>query len=419
MDGQPRGRGRHGQSRGNSGRGRGGGRGGHGARTSSTATPPTAPAEGASGNAYIVIISNVENDLAKVHHDQLPPFLSLNTKREGRESLDNVEQATGKSGSEKQCYYELVCRSETRSAELKVFGEADASVSSVFNAKTLPARTASANGNDSAGRPTAADPSNSSNGTGDDKESLKVSVSLDSAPSAVSHQYAFHSLEDMAALLSGKPYFTRRLGFHVSIPGKTEGEALSLSADALRRLSCRQPDRGDAGQRGGRREREGEDEKSLAAKKRARKETANAATEAEVEEAEDGSDKGKPAVDSARPEATRSDAAVAPWQRLKHTTFHQKDLVTVMAVVSSAQWTAGKLQYHLRDLPGFLACWRLHAKHFRVLFQHRDYLFKAKQLLDQFHLDGNVRVTLQPSDTLTRLYTAYVAKEEAAADASA
>ncbi|CCW66791.1 unnamed protein product [Phytomonas sp. Hart1] len=92
---------------------------------------------------------------------------------------------------------------------------------------------------------------------------------------------------------------------------------------------------------------------------------------------------------------------------------HQRDLVSAVAVVS-AGWQLRALRQQLRDLPGFLSAWRLHARHFRVVFRDLPTLLKAKQLLDQFHLEGNVRVELRLSDAHSRAFAAFVAEQETA-----
>lgn len=83
---------------------------------------PQGKARQSNDEPYLVIISNVENDMSKIHPAYLPSFLGL------KEPSTSTE---GESG----CVYQLKCRTETRSAELTVMGPADSDVSTIFAAK--------------------------------------------------------------------------------------------------------------------------------------------------------------------------------------------------------------------------------------------------------------------------------------------
>nr|CCC94978.1 unnamed protein product [Trypanosoma congolense IL3000] len=98
-------------------------------------------------------------------------------------------------------------------------------------------------------------------------------------------------------------------------------------------------------------------------------------------------------------------------KELRQSTVRQSEMVTVAATTSS-RIGAKELRHQLRDVPGFVTCWWLHSQHFRLLFVSKTALFKAKQLLDQFEVDGNVRVTITLPDGTSKEFVNHLAADE-------
>lgn len=343
------------------GRGRGRGRseisGSRGRGTTqkpSSRTPAKVPA---TPEKYVVIINNVENDFARVHEASLPSFLGLNACQ----ARHHPARAAA------SCVYDVTCRTETRSAEVQVSGPADAPVSSIFVSRRKPGNPVSRK---DISQPEAEHPN-----------ALNVTECTTDAQNSVNG--AFTSLEEMAAVLSHRAYFTHPPQFHVSIPGKETGDRLTASNAAA------------SSGRSHKRARDGENTNSTAPLQNANEGNApamlNHSDVAEEEEHGKCTEDGGPIVQFGG---------------------KQSELVTAVAAVS-ARWNTKELRHHLQDLPGFLSCWVLYAKHFRVVFRDRTFLFQAKQLLDQFQVDGSVQVSVSLADTLNRQYAEFIAAAEA------
>eukprot|EP00796_Vickermania_ingenoplastis_P004274 gene4274-3091_t len=106
-------------------------------------------------------------------------------------------------------------------------------------------------------------------------------------------------------------------------------------------------------------------------------------------------------------------SADADLMPVKQRCCSQQKLVSAVALLSTS-WTTKELRTRLEDLPGFVSCWFLHARHFRVVFLDAESLFRAKKLLDEFEIEGKVRVSLQLSDFLQRLYEESLSTEQEA-----
>lgn len=246
---------------------------------------------------YLVVISNVENDLSKIHQTYLPSFFGL--------------KPANTRFSEDECSYDIKCRNETRSAEIVFTGPPSADISSVF-LKSSPAR---------------------STGDGDAAEQ-DVTEAVDTARPVA-------SIEGRVATLLRRPYFSQYVGYHVNLPDQPDGAVLH------------------PGPRKRGRTEEGENE---------------------------------------------------PDQSVRQSPRSQKDLVSAVAIPTTT-WTTRQLKKHLTDLPGFISCWYLSPHHFRVVFCNTETLFRAKKLLDEFEIEGKVRVNLQLSDFFQRQYEASLALE--------
>ncbi|CCW61847.1 unnamed protein product [Phytomonas sp. EM1] len=331
---------------------------------------------------YVVIIQNVENDFTKVHQYNLPAYchlvpelnqanLNLPGARGGRlqsgktntaegeaETLQNTGEKGGKDPSsdsmsgEGKCTYSLLCRSETRSAELTVRGAADASIHTIFASPHTASTSTKRPGKAAEGTSKSTDRSQTPRSL---DEGLEITEETSRGPGAGTARGVFSSLEEMAKGLCHRPYFTHPPRFHVNLPGRESGEVL-LSEPGKRRQA----------------KEKGSDGEEKIAK-------------------------------------TPKEKEGAVWVR--QFPRHQRDLVSAVAVVL-AGWGVKDLRRHLRDLPGFLSCWRLYAKHFRVVFRDQETLFKAKQLLDQFHVEGNVRVEMKLSDIHSRSFAEFITQQE-------
>lgn len=429
MDSQSRGGGFGARGRFN---GRGGasvGRGGRGGASSNAKSNSSGSAAVVSkkkdvgpAEKYVVIITNVENDFAKVHQDRLASFLCLDPSHKGRAAKDGTNENGGdeRAVAAAGCRFELVCRSETRSAELTVKGPADASVAAVF----LPRRGAAAVAAAAAAKGKAAAAAAAAGAT----TTVTADISNDAAAVAITESLTaghggssgggsgspvFDSLEEMALVLKDRPYFARPVVMRVNIPGKDSGAALPVSAACRRRVersggkTARAAATDDGSKKKGEKHPRTEEEKE---EKKAARTTTSSSSDS------DDNDNGKEA--EAEEEERESKEVDESESRLllRQYPFHQKDLVTAVAVISATQWTTKEVRHQLKDLPGFLTAWRLYAKHYRVVFEDGTALFRAKQLLDQFQLDGNVRVTLNLSDALVRQNADFLAKQEAAVD---
>lgn len=326
---------------------------------------------------YVLVISNVENDFAKIHQACLPSYFGLTSLTSGgkHDGQGSVGRGIGPSGS--SCKWELKCRSETRSAELTITGPAEANVSSIFSHYHGHENT----GGEAHYSTRISDPvekigersgvkkaelKNSSSCTKNEGKEEKVgqvgtrmssphehleevnenSVLPYEENLCASHTEAF--LKKRMAFLQKKPYFGYHLRFDLNIPGREDEKTLSSTSGKKRR---RQDDNSEEHQK---------DEDLLKAK------------------------------DDSGPE-----------KRQIHSS--QTELVTAVAS-TSVSLPVKELQAQLKDLPGFVSCWYIYPRHSRVVFSNTATLFKAKKLLDEFEIEGNIRVHLHLSDFLTRQY---------------
>lgn len=317
---------------------------------------------------YVVVITNVENDFAKIHQHCLPLYLGL-------------DASPGSSGTEEGevkkpcCTYQLKCRTETRTAQLSVSGAANADIGTIFS------RAHSSKNHKTSGSPHGASAAATPSETAVDEHSSAIDptavaaeeseeqpplaeIQEDLRHSSSSSSAAATSLEGRIATLQRQPYFGQYLHFDVHIPGKEEGAVLHQG----HRKRPREEDGGDA-------------------------------------HAHTDGDEANPAVDTTKAKNSKND-----FGAVKQSTRNQSDLVTAVAVVTSS-WATKELRQRLKDLPGFMSLWFLYSRHFRILFSTAAALFRAKKLLDEFEIEGKVRVNIQLSDNLQRRYEEYLSAE--------
>ncbi|RNF19042.1 hypothetical protein TcG_04402 [Trypanosoma cruzi] len=318
------------------------------------------------GERYVVVITNVENDFAQVHQKALPQYCCLNEQHHHgpqqqalsatAKSMDKeASTALGKEAKRRQCRYTVTARTETRSVEVAVYGKADGDVSSVY----LPHRAGmreKKQGHQANKEKVVA--------RGNGKEEKKgVGVSggsqIKCVAAPVGNNPVFASLEDMVMALRHAPYFTHPPKFLLNVPGKEDGEVL----------------------------------RGVKSRKRRR----NATTDEEKEEEHQNG------------EPTPGDAK--NFSPLLQSTVRQAEMITAVATTSTRMHTK-ELCDQLKEIPGFITCWMLYPQHFRVLFASRKTLFRAKELLDQFEVDGHVRVTLTLSDGAAKAFAEHLASVE-------
>lgn len=375
--------------------------GAKGVTSSSTSTPATPPEK------YVVIITNVENDFAKVHQDSLGAFCCLDPRR-NRHPLPPTPSDAEALREKGTCSYDITCRTETRSAEIKFYGKADADVSTVFvrgNKKTSP-KAAAANATTSL--VTSHDDVDAEDPTATSTDALEVEEVLTKTTTATSRS-SFQSLEDMVAVLQHRPYFTHPPTFHLTLPGKEEGEVITSAMAEQARTRKRQREEEEENKKTKDNSKESGDEAHSASKAKKRPDVEEEEEEKEEEGTPSTTRKDAQATKQKKPAGGRGDVSDPQLRQFGHT---QKELVSAVASVS-AHWTTKQLREHLADLPGFLTCWMLFPQRFRVVFHTAESLFKAKQLLDQFVLEGDVRVSLSLAEGLAQQRMEFLAAQEA------
>lgn len=315
---------------------------------------------------YVVVITNVENDFAKIHQHCLPSYLGLK-EHSSMHTSSGSSVVEMQDGDKPQCTYQLKCRTETRTAQLTVSGAASADVASIFSRPL--GKNSSSSGRASTTEPQMSHEVNTSveeqtptvvQGT---SEEGKVNTTA-GHPSSEFKEDLHHqlpsdglTLEGRIAALQRQSYFGQYLHFDVSIPGREEGAVLHQGH-----------------------------------RKRPREDGDNKAHDASV------------ASHNANQKGSNGSGMI------KQSTRNQSELVTAVAVVTSA-WSTKELRQRLKDLPGFMYLWFLYSRHFRVLFTSAALLFRAKKLLDEFEIEGKVRVNIQLSDHLQRKYEEYLSAE--------
>ncbi|EAN79350.1 uncharacterized protein TEOVI_000781300 [Trypanosoma equiperdum] len=300
---------------------------------------------------YVVVITNVENDFAKVHREAFPRFCCLDKKFERGCSSPSceMERRTGTtsdaSQGRAQCHYTVSARTETRSVEIAIYGKADGNVSTVFT--PVPGKhAATLNGgkksDDSA-------PVAKAKGKERHKREVEDDTIVECVYGLTGSGTRFDTLEDMVTSLSRKPYFTHPPKFLLNIAGNEDGAIL----------------------------------KSPKGMKRSR---------------ESG-------------EGEHSQSTPSVGGELRQSTVRQSEMVTASAATSS-RIGAKELRQQLKDIPGFVTCWALYQQHFRLVFVSKAALFKAKHLLDQFEVDGSVRVSITLPDSAAKEFVNQLSAEE-------
>ncbi|ORC86095.1 uncharacterized protein TM35_000301350 [Trypanosoma theileri] len=329
---------------------------------------------------YVVVITNVENDFAKVHREAIPRYCCLNEQHchshqlSGSSSLNGITSTTT---TRQQCRYTVTPRTETRSVEVAVYGKADGDVSTVF----LPVRTNTHTNTTSSNNHSHPNSNKEKKKDGEmniyNDPTMKEDEEEDNTviecvkPPVGREDTLFATLEDMTMALRHKPYFTHPPKFLLNVAGKDDGDVLR---------EC----------------------------KRSKRDQAKQQKHAD-EDDDDNNDNDDYEEDEKKKSVKKSDDMDSP--HLRQAAVRQADMITAVAT-TSARMSTKDMQYQLRDVPGFITCWMLYPQHFRVVFASQSTLFKAKQLLDQFAVDGNVRVGLTLADAAAKEFTAYITAQE-------
>ncbi|RNF04516.1 hypothetical protein TraAM80_05108 [Trypanosoma rangeli] len=316
------------------------------------------------GERYVVVITNVENDFAKVHQEAVPRYCCLNEQhfhglqqRPSSSTVKNADGVTssplGKGQKRRQCRYTVSARTETRSVEVAVYGKADGDVASVY----LPSRSGMRESKHS--YQTKEEEKAVTPMTLEGEEEGDGGTLVECVNPPLGNETVFASLEDMVMALRHAPYFTHPPKFLLTVAGKKEGEVL----------------------------------RQVKSRKRQRDDTA-------YEKKEQKQQHGDPSSGDANDSHT-----------LLQSTVRQADMVTAVATTSARMHTK-ELRHQLKDIPGFVTCWMLYPQHFRVVFASKMTLFRAKELLDQFEVDGHVRVSLTLSDAVAKEFADHLATVE-------
>lgn len=177
----------------------------HGSAAATTTTKPgKAQAPVAPPRKYVVVIRNVENDFSRVHASALERYFRLNRSLE----KSRVGKDAAATPFASDVTFEIKARTETRSAELRVFAP---STSSDISAAWTPSN----NYNASATTATEAD-------GGDGAQEGGFSVGAAGG--------RFSSLEDMVSVLKQKPYLVYPPTFMTS--GASTEDAATSTEDA-------------------------------------------------------------------------------------------------------------------------------------------------------------------------------------------
>lgn len=391
--------------------------------------------------AYTVIITNVENDFGKLHRACLPYYCGLRSDYE--ETLD-VERLLHEGGPQSRrligavrgCSYAVRCRTETRSAEISLYGPANADFAPMQLTKA-PRRPSTP----AADAKSMAAPTTSS--------SEKLAQKDTTAPAEdVSEETALANVgavEQLALRLRRQHYFEEHLPVSVHLPGRKADEVLlridkgsassdadgtnatgvkneeangvAEDADADRRGSAATPVTASASRE--KRQRVVEEDRNADAPslQRVKAEAPDGDEEGTEEDSATAHERGKTTENDVDRRADNGGRRSRRLTKSKSATIiaqfprRQKDFVTAVAALSS-RVPLQRVRGRLRDLPGFLSCWSLYERHLRVVFRDAESLFKAKQLLDQFELEPGLRVSLIFSDPLSRTNAEYLRAQE-------
>ncbi|KAK7195195.1 hypothetical protein NESM_000444400 [Novymonas esmeraldas] len=361
----------------------------------SSSSPPSAPPPAAAKTKYTVIISNVENDFGKLHSACLPYYCGLRSDYEEKLDVERLVSEGGGGGAAARrlvgavrgCSYAVRCRTETRSAEISLYGPAKANFAPMQ--LTKPPRPQ---------RPTKATAS-ATPAVAAAAVAAAVAPSAGDVAEAVDAAASIGAVEQLALRLRRQHYFESKLPVNVHLPGRAEEEVLvRLKRSNNTAAAAAESKRESAVPSAVKRPREDEDgDEEAAPLQRVKMEEAD---ETQQQQQQRGSS------------APTSNVVV-----LQQFPRRQKDFVTAVAALSTRA-SLRRVRGRLHDLPGYLACWRLYDRHMRVVFRDAESLFKAKQLLDQFELDNGLRVTLSLSDPLSRTNADFIhAQESEAAEA--
>ena len=160
---------------------------------------------------HIVLIKNCENDFSRIHSEALLPYCGLAKARLGRDKSSTGDSEQDREAQLALAYYEISCRSETHSAEIRFFGT-EKTVMDCFSsaqASHIPKQVAAPGKRPREETEEAALPEGSND---DDDATAEVAEPQKAAKPVVPR---FGSVEDMVTVMKTKPYYTHPPSFHL------------------------------------------------------------------------------------------------------------------------------------------------------------------------------------------------------------
>lgn len=341
---------------------------------------------------YTLIISNVENSFAAVHAAAIENYACLNpclnkggphfqeheiSKEEneardkevdsnaadevsdGEHIGDSKTHTQKKNNVNSKCHYEISCRTETRTAEIEVFGKSHSDISLIFKHHENRLHPA---------------PISGEAGVKEERTSK------------------LNDLLDLAAYSQRRPYFLYPPRVFVNLPDRPFGPI---------EVECA----AEHAQRGRKRERE--EGKDGFGKGHDNEPTSKQGGDPTV--VTNASFSQKNLV------TTTFTISLPSSTSTNNTSFRGNGGGSDS---HHSTWTMRTVKEGLKYIPGYCNCWRVSGpRTFRVVFLDKEHLFKAKQLLDQFPLseERGERAVLSIPDNLQQEYTAFMETVEGAA----
>lgn len=339
---------------------------------------------------YVLIIRNVENDFAKVHQSSLPSYCCLDPKRYKYAKQVNLASQPDRTAvdvncdTESVCTYTVKCRTETRSAEILVFGTRDSDERQIFASRNMAQSNVTRHSNNN-------------------------TENVESSPSTPSKR--FSSLNEMVGVMRHRPYFAYPPRFYVyssANPSSMKAhKELTSSGDKISDANSVTCDEGTGlGHKRLRDSKQDDKVKSSDVGEHSRLDSQRCRTNQTQNNQEENSAHATTDKDS---DVIRTDA-VTPTDTSVSLSQHRVSQLNLTSALMSlpVKLSVKELRRRLSDLPGLMSCWNVSARLYRVVFVDKSSLLKAKQLLDQFALDGNVRALLRIPQSVMRGHDDYM-----------
>jgi hypothetical protein len=177
---------------------------------------------------HLVIIKNCENDFSRIHCEALIPYCGLAKDRCGK---PKSAPATDAAEAEALAYYEMTCRTETRSAEIRFYANA-ATVMGCFSSAQASQLPSGASRKRSREDEATNEEEDKEDEVTDDADHSAAPVGEEKKKGPVAAP-RFGSVEDMVTIMKTKPYFTHPPVFHLSTGDAVE----ATSSDSLVKAS--------------------------------------------------------------------------------------------------------------------------------------------------------------------------------------